>query len=136
MVLFHDNGEVRVGDQHKVASRYFNINKAETKAFKEQIKTLPEKLRKRILSLKNDFETRKTKEGVVAKDADWLEGAIEAKEYEQKGFKIMKVWIKNVKKALETKSAKQLLDHIEKEEDFLNSWWIGLKKMTYKKFKS
>lgn len=136
MVLFHDNGEVRVGDQHKVASRYFNINKAETKAFAEQMKNLPEKLRKKIIALRNEFKKRGTKEGIVAKDADWLETAIEAKEYQQRGFEIMKNWIVNVKKALETKSAKELLEYIEKEEDFLNSWWQGLKKMTYKKLYS
>lgn len=133
IVLFHDNGEIRVGDQHKVASRYFNISKAENDAFDEQMKNLPEKLKMRVVNLRNEFEKRNTKEGIVARDADWLESAIEAKEYEQQGFKIMKKWIENVEKALETKSAKDLLKYIKKEEDFLNSWWQGLKKMTYQK---
>lgn len=133
IVLFHDNGEIRVGDQHKVASRYFDISKAETKAFEAQMENLPEELQKRIISLRNEHEKRHTREGMVARDADWLETAVEAKEYEEQGFKIMRKWIANVKKALETESAKKLLEYIEKEEDFLNSWWQGLKKMTYRK---
>lgn len=133
MVLFHDNGEIRVGDQHKVASRYFDISEAERKAFEEQMANLPGELQKRIISLRTEHEKRQTKEGIVARDADWLETAIEAKEYEEQGFKIMRKWMANVKKALETESAKKLLEYIEKEKDFLNSWWQGLKKMTYRK---
>jgi len=133
IVLFHDNGEVRVGDQHKIASRYINISKAENQAFEEQVKNLPSELGKRILSLKKEHDERKTKEGIVARDADWLETAIEAKELIEQGHKGMKKWIENIKGALETNSAKELLEYIEKEEDFLDSWWQGLKKMTYKK---
>jgi len=136
MVLFHDNAEIRVGDQHKVASRYFNIGDAETKAFEEQVNNLPDKLKSMLSSLRLEFEERKTIEAIVAKDADWLEMALEAKECEEKGVKIAKQWVENVRKALETKSAKKLLEFIEKEGDFLNSWWQGLKKMTYKKLYS
>ncbi len=133
MILFHDNAEIRVGDQHKVASRYFNINEAEEKAFKEQVANLPEEIKLRMIKLRSEFEKRDTKEGIVARDADWLETAIEAKEYKEKGVKIVQNWIDNVRKVLETKSAKELLEKIEKEEDFSNSWWQGLKKMTYRK---
>lgn len=133
IVLFHDNGEVRVGDQHKIASRYFNISMAEDRALQEQVKNLPAGLRKRILSLKKEHQDRKTREGIVARDADWLETAIEAKEYVEQGHDGMQNWIDNVKKALETESAKKLLEYIESEKDFLNSWWKDLMKMTYKK---
>ena len=36
MALFHDDGEIRVGDQHKVGARYFKLNEAEKEALKEQ----------------------------------------------------------------------------------------------------
>lgn len=133
IVLFHDNGEFRVGDQTKVAARYFDISKAEKQAFDEQTDNLPESLAQRIRKLYSQFESRNTKEGVVAKDADWLETAITAKEYLELGYKGQQNWIDNVRKALETKSAKELLSYIEKQKDFTNSWWQGLKKMTYKK---
>src|SRR4030042_6359761 len=130
MILFHDNAEIRIGDQHKVAARYFNIGDAENKAMKEQVNALPEELKERVLVLMKDFEERRTKEGIVAKDADWLECAIEAKGYKEKGVEVVERWIENVKKALETDSAKKLLELIDEEEDFTNSWWQGLQQMT------
>jgi len=136
ILLFHDNAETRVGDQHKIASRYFDIGKAENKAFKEQANNLPDKLKQRIISLRKEHQERKTKEGIVARDADWLESAIEARELIEQGHDGMQSWIDNVKKALETESAKQLLEYIDNEKDFLNSWWQGLNKMTYKKLHS
>jgi putative hydrolases of HD superfamily len=36
IVLFHDNAEARIGDQDKVAARYFSTKEAELKAFTEQ----------------------------------------------------------------------------------------------------
>ena len=39
--LFHDNGEVRVGDFHKIASRYIDSDEAEARAFEDQIRQLP-----------------------------------------------------------------------------------------------
>lgn len=134
IALFHDNGEIRVGDQNKVSARYFDISQAEKKAYLEQIADLPSITQQKLKQYFNEFEKRNTKEGVVAKDADWLETAISAKEYLEKGApKFMQKWIDNVKKALETLSAKKILEIIEKQEDFTNSWWQGLKKMTYKK---
>jgi hypothetical protein len=59
--------------------------------------------------------------------------ALSAREYLCLGYKGMQDWINNVKKALETKSAKKLLKVIEKSD--INDWWQGLKKMTYRKLK-
>lgn len=134
IVLFHDNGEIRVGDQNKVAARYFDISQAEKKAYLEQIANLPSITQQKLKQYFLEFEKRNTKEGIVAQDADWLETAISAKEYLEKGApKSIQNWIDNVKKALETSSAKKILEIIEKQEDFTDSWWQGLKKMTYQK---
>lgn len=78
---------------------------------------------------------RNTKEGIIAKDADWLEQAIQAKVYMETGYKGAEDIINNVGAALETDSAKEILAEIRKNPDFLNSWWQGLKKMTYQKLK-
>lgn len=133
MVLFHDNGETRILDQHKVAARYININKAEKKALLDQLNFLPKEISKKISKLTDEFEKRNTPEGIVAKDADWLEVALQAKILTEQGYKFAQNWIDNVAKALETKSAKKILAKILKEKDFTNCWWQGLKKMTYKK---
>ncbi len=133
IALFHDDGEMRVGDQNKVAARYFNINEAELEALKEQVANLPDDLGKRIIDLVLQKETRSTKEGIIVQDADWLEVALQAKILVEQGFSGTEDWINNVEKALETESAKKILAEIRKMKDFTNFWWQGLKKMTYKK---
>lgn len=130
MLLFHDNGEIRIGDQHKVAARYFDTHQAETEALREQTTRLPAQLATRIMGLFQEFEQRSTLEGKVAKDADYLETAITAFEiYQQGGSKSLLDWVKNVRSALHTKSAQKLLAIIEKTDDFSSTWWQGLKKI-------
>lgn len=133
MILIHDNGEARVGDQHKVAARYFDAKKTEHQAFGEQLERLSNGVAEKWQQYFNEFENRNTKEGIIAKDADWLETAFQAKEYLDLGYKSLKNWIDNTEKALETKSAKQLIKEM-KNNDFTD-WWRGLKRMTYKKLK-
>ena len=131
IVLIHDNGEARVGDQNKVSARYFSIKEGEGKAFSDQLKNLGGDIEKRWRAYFNEFERRNTKEGIIAKDADWLETAFQAKEYMDIGFTFTEDWIKNVEKALETKSAKLVIKEMRKTK--FTDWWKGLKKMTYKK---
>lgn len=134
MVLFHDNGETRVGDQNKVAARYIDSADAERLAYQEQVRGLPAELQKRLMHYYDHFELRDTKEGVVAKDADWLEAAITVKELLETGHsRGLQNWIDNIRQALETESAKEILQLVENSENLMNSWWQGLKKMTYKK---
>ena len=133
MIMIHDNGEARVGDQHKVAARYFDVKEAEHKAFSEQLERLDNSVAERWQKYFNEFENRNTKEGIIAKDADWLETAFQAKEYMDIGFSSMENWVENVSKAVETNSAKMLIK--EMRESKFTDWWCGLKKMTYKKIK-
>jgi putative hydrolase of HD superfamily len=131
MILIHDNGEARIGDQHKVAARYFSTERAEAAAFADQLKSLGGEIEKKWAAYFKEFENRKTKEGIIAKDADWLETAFQAKEYMDIGFPVVEVWIENVSKALETKSAQLILKEMRSTN--FAAWWYGLKKMTYKK---
>lgn len=133
MCLIHDFPEMRVGDHHKVSSRYLKTQAAEEKAFKEQINGLPAFSKNKWREYYREKEKRNTKEGIIAQDADWLEVAISAREYITQGFPSAQIWINNVRQALETKSAKELLKVIEKSSP--SDWWQGLKKMTYRKLK-
>lgn len=74
-----------------------------------------------------EFEERKTREAVCAKDADYLEQAVTAREYVEQGYRGCQDWINNVKKALKTKTAKKWIEEIEKADP--NGWWKGLKKL-------
>jgi len=131
MLVIHDNGEARVGDQNKVGARYFSNQKAEQQAFEDQLKNLGSEIEKKWQKYFLEYEKRSTKEGIIAKDADWLEAAFQAKEYMDLGNKFLIVWINNVAKALETKSAKKIIAEMKKTD--FTDWWKGLEKMTYKK---
>jgi putative hydrolase of HD superfamily len=133
ILLIHDNMEARVGDQHKVCARYVEIKEAEQQAFLEQITGLGERLEEKWKGYMAQYKRRDTAEGVVAKDADWLETAFQAKEYLDLGYASMQDFIDNVRAALETESAKELLAEMEKTQ--FTDWWKGLKKMTYEKLK-
>jgi len=136
IALFHDNEESRIGDHHKVASRYLNTKQAEVESEKEHYSNLPETVGNEIFEMQEEMRERNTKEGIIAKDADWLEQAIQAKIFVETGHQGAEDIINNVAGALETDSAKEILDEIKNNPDFLNSWWRGLKKMTYKKLEN
>ncbi|MCK5081096.1 MAG: HD domain-containing protein [Candidatus Moranbacteria bacterium] len=131
MLIIHDNGETRVGDQTKVGARYFSNKKSEQDAFFEQSDNLGDKIAKKWKELFLEYEDRTSMEGIIAKDADWLEQAFQAKEYVELGYQGMQNWIDNVEKALETESAKKILE--EMKNSSFTDWWQGIKKMTYKK---
>jgi putative hydrolase of HD superfamily len=131
IAMIHDNAEVRIGDHHKVSARYLNTAKAEQQAFTEQVQYLPGKVKKDFLSFFAQYEHRTTKEGIVARDADWLEMAFEARELEEQGYHKAHNWIENIEMAVETVSAKKILRQMKKKS--FCDWWKNLKKMTYRK---
>jgi putative hydrolase of HD superfamily len=131
MLLIHDLAECRVMDQHKVAARYQNNKQAEIIAFNEQLESLPPSIAKKFLRYFTETNERQSKEGIIAKDADWLELAFQAKEYVDIGYKSAVDLINNVEQLLETKSAKNLIADMKKTQ--FTDWWQGLKKMTYTK---
>ncbi len=131
MLIIHDIAEARIGDQHKVAARYYSNKEPSRQAFREQIENLGTTVEEKWQKYFQEFTDRNTKEGIVARDADWLEMAFQAKEYKEQGYSSTQNWIDNVSKAVETESAKKLLTEMEKTSS--TNWWKNLKKMTYKK---
>jgi hypothetical protein len=59
------------------------------------------------------FETRADEVGIIAKDADYLEQAFQAKIYLEQGYVAAQTWITNVGNALKTSSAKQLRSDLQ-----------------------
>ncbi len=131
MLVIHDNAETRLGDQNKVAARYFSKKEAEQNVNREQLDNLGEKIQKKWSAYLREYEERNTKEGIIAKDADWLEVAFQAKEYLDLGYYGAQEWVDNVEKALETDSAKKIMAEMKKTK--FTDWYQGLKKMTYTK---
>lgn len=131
MLIIHDNSEARIGDQNKIAARYIEKKESEKKAFDDQIAGLGNVVEEKWKIYFEEFENRSTKEGVVAKDADWLEVAFQAKEYLDLGYVSAIDWINNVEKAVETESAQKIIREMKNTQ--FTDWWKGLKKMTYEK---
>ncbi|MFA5248240.1 MAG: HD domain-containing protein [Patescibacteria group bacterium] len=131
MLMIHDNAETRIGDQDKVAARYYSNKEAEKRAFVEQTELLHQAIRQKWQEYFDEYENRTSKEGIVAKDADWLEQAFQAKEYVDSGYKAAQNWIDNVAEAVETESAKKIIAEMKNVE--FTDWYKGLKRMTYKK---
>jgi len=128
MCLFNDLHEARINDLHKVGQRYIDFKQAETKAHKEQMENLPKEIGNDIFGLHEEFQQQKTKESIIARDADLLENALQAKEYIEAGYKDAQNWNDNIRKVLKTKTAFKFLDQIEKSS--CNDWWRSLKKIT------
>lgn len=129
MILIHNNGKARVGDQDKVAANYFFKKEAEDLAFDDQLNLLDAEIAKKWRHYNDEFCDMTTKEAIIAQDADWLEQAFQAKEYFDLGHKSAYVWIKNVKDALQTESAQKIIRVMKKTH--FTDWWKGKMKMTY-----
>ena len=127
MCLFHDNAEVRIGDHHKIMARYIDTKKAEKQAFKDQVQNLPELIGSKIENTFCEFNKKESKEAIVAKDADLLELAMQAKEYLELGYQGKQNWLDNIKLAIQTKTGKEMFEAIEKGS--MTDWWQGLKKL-------
>lgn len=123
MLVFHDIGECRIGDIHKIANRYVTAN--EEQAVLDQLREL-EKLGEDIFKLWHEAEHDGSPAGIIAKDADVLEMVVTAKEYMEIGYAFAELWIKKAKENITTQSAKKLIEEIEKTSAF--EWSRNLSK--------
>ena len=124
MTLFGDMHEARINDLHKMAARYIELEKAEDKAFAEQISSLPGRVKKELRNMHSEYRKQNTRESVIARDSDILECLIQAKEYHEHGFKEAVKFMKKAPGFLKTKSAKKLW-RLAKNTS-LNKWWEKL----------
>jgi len=122
--LLHDNAETRITDLHKVARRYIDSSKSEKKAFLDQTANLPQETAAIFNQYFMEFENQSSKEATIARDADWLETAFQAKEYLDLGYKVCQEWIDNVGRCLKTRSAKKIFKQMKKNN--FTDWWRHL----------
>jgi putative hydrolase of HD superfamily len=128
MTLFGDLQEARIGDLHKMAQTYITSEGAEDRAFFEQIKDLPQTMQKELKQARKEYRAQKTKESLIARDADILECLIQAKEYHQQGFRQAARFMKKAPRFLKTKSARLLWKKAKARD--LNDWWFKLATFT------
>lgn len=123
MLVFHDIGECRIGDIHKVANRYVDADEAT--AVEEQCSGLSGG--DRILALWRRFEDCSDRAAVIARDSDLLEMAATAREYMAAGYADAGRWLDAVEARVQTTSARRLFDALLKAEP--HAWWHGLKRL-------
>lgn len=126
MLIFHDLPETRTGDMHKVTARYVDAGKAERGAMEEQAAAMAE-FGGEYLGLMREFLAGKSRESVVAKDADWLECALQAREYLDCGHEAAKDWLGRIGARLKTRTAREIFSCVKKNPS--HNWWKGLKKV-------
>lgn len=124
LTLFNDMQEARITDLHKMAQRYINIEDAESRCFAEQIKNLPKSLSQELSTLHKEYRKQKTKESIIARDADILECLIQAKEYYEQGFEKAIDFTKRAPRFLKSNSAKKLWQFTKNNN--ITNWWVAL----------
>ncbi len=124
MTLFNDIQEARITDLHKMAQRYINATPVEDKSFYEQINSLPTDIKTELSHMRREYKEQKTKDSLIARDADILECLIQAKEYYEHGFSQAIKFMKKAPRFLKTKSARKIW-HLAKNTN-LNDWWFKL----------
>jgi putative hydrolase of HD superfamily len=128
MCLFHDVGETRSGDQNWVHKKYIKVFEDEITS--DQLRNVPHN--PKLLDLIGEYHERKTKESILAKDADLLDQILLIKEYIWQGNKEAEGWIKKGKgnspnthfKMLKSKTAIRLGLEIIKQEP--GDWWKNI----------
>ncbi|MBU1852816.1 MAG: HD domain-containing protein [Candidatus Omnitrophica bacterium] len=124
MTLFNDMHEARITDLHKMAQRYIEVEGVEDKVFYEQVNFLPSQMEKELRDIRKAYRNQKTKESIIARDADILECLIQAKEYQGHGFLEAGKFMKKAPFFLMTRSARRLWGLAKKTD--LNQWWVKL----------
>ncbi len=125
MCLFHDVHEARTNDLHKIAQKYINLEEADAKASQEQLELLKGSVGKEVEDILSDLANQESMESIVAEDADILECAMQAREYQVQGYEDAIDWIERAKGRLRCESSKKLLLIIEHSDP--NEWWKKLK---------
>ncbi len=124
MCLAHDIGETRTGDQNWINKKYIKV--FESEVTNDQINNLPDQ--KELAAFLTEYQERKSKESIVAKDADLLDQILLLKEYIVVGNKEAESWLKGKSKGksthlkmIKTKSAKELGRKIIESNP--TDWW-------------
>ena len=127
MALIHDMGEARTGDHNWVHKRYIKVYEEEID--REQLGTLPFGDLKEIA---DEYQKRKSKEAIIAKQADLLDQMLLLREYEWQGNKEATLWLHQAGKKegrarlkrLTLKSSRKLGEQIYKTPP--SEWWENL----------
>jgi len=123
MCLFHDIAEARTGDANFIHSHY--VKQDEEKVIKDQYSGTP--FEKEIIEILDEHNKRKSKEAIIAEDADLINQIISQCNY-LKDSKDLVRWNRHSIKRLKTKSAKELAKTITSRSPF--EWFYNFSDAT------
>lgn len=118
LCLFHDIPEARTGDLNYVNKKYVAMD--EEKAVADLARTLPfgGEYRETI----EEFSGRRSREALLANDADQLEMILALKEYKDLGNRYADEWYPFALKRLQTDAAQRLAETIWTTDS--TRWWF------------
>jgi putative hydrolase of HD superfamily len=126
MSLLHDVGETRSNDHNWIHKKYVKV--FEKEIIQDQFGVLPFP---ELGEFVGEYEERKSKESLVAKDADLLEQVLLLREYELQGNKEAGVWLRGKDgegntqtKLLHFESSKKIGEALYSQNP--SDWWSGL----------
>jgi putative hydrolase of HD superfamily len=126
MLLIHDVPEARIGDTHKVAARYIDLKDDEKKVVLDQAELLGE-FGQEFINLMDEFNSQKTAEAKLAKQVDYLECVMQAREYMDAGHVHAKEWLEKTKPKITDPDCKKIYALLHDKKAAY--WWEGLKKL-------
>jgi putative hydrolase of HD superfamily len=119
MCLFHDLAEARVSDLNYVHQKY--TSRHEHKAIEDLAAGLP--FGEKIKNIIEVYEDRKSREALLAKDADNIEFILALKEQCDIGNERAQSWISAAIKRLKTPEGERLARKIIETDS--DRWWFG-----------
>ena len=117
MSLLHDLPETRTGDLNYVQKKYVTAD--EKRAVRDATKNVP--FGPEMVNLIDEFNTGKTLEAKLARDADQISFILELKAVNDVGNKSSETWLPTVIGRLQTDTGKKLADSIMETE--WDAWW-------------
>lgn len=118
MCLLHDFAEARTGDQNYVYKKYVAVD--EGRAVEDLTAGLP--FGNEIREVIAEFNEQKTREALLAHDADQLELLVQLKEEQDLGNTYAKEWLRNAMKRLRTGVGRSLASAVITTN--LTDWWF------------
>ena len=118
MCLVHDLPEARTGDMNYMYKKYVTVD--EEKAVRELTENLP--FGDEIKSVLAEFNEKKTRESLLAHDADQLGLILLLKEYRDLGNKYSQEWLNYAVRRLCTDEGRELADSILRTD--WTQWWF------------
>ena len=118
MCLVHDLPEARTGDMNYMYKKYVTVD--EEKAVRELTENLP--FGEEIKAVLGEFNEKKTRESLLAHDADQLGLILLLKEYGDLGNKYSREWLDYAVRRLCTDEGRKLADAILRTD--WTQWWF------------